>query len=189
VERDRAQAALSPRVEGFWERFVEETGVDGPHAVSGFGTNPTALGALILAGRKRATASAYSWYRDDGHTMPGAGDLTVVVDSAGDPLCVIRTTAVEVRRFGHVDEEFAWAEGEGDRSLEYWRRAHIDFFASEGLPVRDETEVVLERFELLWWPAPGAREEASSPRSRRAALLPIAGALGGLLAVRTLMGR
>lgn len=65
---------------------------------------------------------------------------------------MIRTTEVEVRAFGLVDEAFAWVEGEGDRSLAYWRAAHIDFFASEGRPVDEDTPVVLETFELLWAP-------------------------------------
>jgi uncharacterized protein YhfF len=63
---------------------------------------------------------------------------------------VIRATAVEVRRFGDVDEEFAWTEGEGDRSLAYWREAHLRFFASAGHQVDDDSLLVLERFELLW---------------------------------------
>ena len=64
--------------------------------------------------------------------------------------CVIRTVSVEVRRFAQVDERFAWIEGEGDRSLEYWRAEHVRFFEAEGRPVDDDTPVVLETFELLW---------------------------------------
>jgi uncharacterized protein YhfF len=82
--------------------------------------------------------------------LPKEGDLSVVLDGNGDPLCVIRTTRVEVRRFGDVDEGYAWTEGEGDRSLDHWRRAHIDFFASEGTMVDEDTQLVLDRFELLW---------------------------------------
>ena len=51
---------------------------------------------------------------------------------------------------GAVDDRFAWDEGEGDRSLAYWRRVHIDAFASGGYPVDDSTPLVLERFELVW---------------------------------------
>ena len=35
--------------------------------------------------------------------------------------CVIETTEVTYRRFGDVDATFAYEEGEGDRSLDYWR--------------------------------------------------------------------
>jgi uncharacterized protein YhfF len=109
----------------------------------------TELGLLVRDGPKRATASLRSAYDGD-EPMPRAGDLGVILDGRGRPLCVVRTTGVEVRRFGDVDAEFAWTEGEGDRSLEFWREAHIRFFAEGGEPVSEDTEVVLERFELLW---------------------------------------
>ena len=120
----------------FWGRFVVETGVDGEHPAFGFGSDAemaTELGLLVRDGPKRATASLRSWYEQDGEPMPQPGDLSVVLDGHGDPLCVIRTTTVEVRRFADVDEEFAWEEGEGDRSLDHWRTVHQSFFAAEGL--------------------------------------------------------
>jgi len=123
------------RVSRFWAVFVAATGGDGDHTAWGFGSDPgmaTELGLLVRDGPKRATASLRSAYED------------------GEPLCVIRTTLVETRRFADVDEEFAWTEGEGDRSLAYWREAHIRFFTASGTPPEDDTEVVLERFDLLW---------------------------------------
>lgn len=82
--------------------------------------------------------------------MPQVGGLSVVLDGRGAPACVTRTTDVEVRRFSEVDAEFAYAEGEGDRTLEHRRREHRRFFAMQGVTVDDDTELVLERFELLW---------------------------------------
>lgn len=139
-------------VEAFWRRFVAATGIDGPFTAWGFGSSPemaTQLGLLVRDGPKRATASLRS--DDEGDApMPAAGDLGVILDGDGRPLCVVRTTSVEVRAFGDVDEEFAWTEGEGDRSLAWWRDAHVRFFAAMGTPVDAATPVVLERFELLW---------------------------------------
>ena len=128
------------------------TGIDGEHTAWGFGSDPetaTELGLLVRDGPKRATASLRSAYEPD-EPLPAEGDLSVILDGAGAPLCVIRTTGVEIRRFGDVDEEFAWTEGEGDRSLAYWRRAHVEFFATQGVDVTEDDDVVLERFELLW---------------------------------------
>jgi molybdenum cofactor guanylyltransferase len=142
------------RLEAFWADFVAATGIDGPHTAWGFGSDPemaTELGLLVRDGPKRATAGLRSEYGPD-EPLPEPGELSVILDGDGMPLCVIRTTAVEIRPFGAVDEEFAWTEGEGDRSLEYWRRAHEEFFASQGVEVTDADEVVLERFELLWRP-------------------------------------
>lgn len=140
------------RVEAYWRRFVAATGIDGPHTAWGFGNTErmaSELGLLVRDGPKRATASLRSDY-DGGEPMPRIGDLGIILDGHGQPLCVIRTTGVEVRRFGDVDAEFAWTEGEDDRSLESWRAAHVRFFAAEGRPFGEDTEVVLERFELLW---------------------------------------
>jgi uncharacterized protein YhfF len=140
-----------PDVEAFWRRFVDATGIDGPHTAWGFGSSPqmaTELGLLVRDGPKRATASLVADYDDE--PMPVVGDLGVVLDGDGEPLCVVRTTGVEVRAFGAVDEEFAWTEGEGDRSLAFWRDAHVRFFAGNGMPVDEATPVVLECFELLW---------------------------------------
>ncbi len=142
------------RVDAFWAGFVAATGIDGEHTAWGFGSDPetaTDLGLLVRDGPKRATASLRSAY-EPGEALPAEGDLSVILDGAGAPLCVIRTTDVEIRRFGDVDEEFAWTEGEGDRSLAHWRRAHVEFFASNGVDVSEDDEVVLERFELLWPP-------------------------------------
>jgi uncharacterized protein YhfF len=140
------------RVSRFWAAFVAATGTDGDHTAWGFGNDPgmaTELGLLVRDGPKRATASLRSAY-EDGEPIPRAGELSVILDGDGEPLCVIRTTHVETRRFADVDEEFAWTEGEGDRSLAWWRDAHVRFFADQGVAVDETTPVVLERFELLW---------------------------------------
>jgi len=145
---------LNAAVEAFWRASVEGAGIDGPHTAWAFGDTPEMadeLGLLVRDGPKRATTSLLSWYEgDEPETLPKAADLIVVLDGRGDPICVIRTVKVEVRPFGEVDEAFAWVEGEGDRSLAYWRDAHIRFFAGEGRPVDEETPVVLETFEQLW---------------------------------------
>jgi uncharacterized protein YhfF len=150
MEEDRA-AALSE----FWRSFVEATGIDGPYVTDSYGSDPETadeLGRLVRDGPKRATTSLLSEYEEDDEPLPAVGNLSVVLDGRDTPLCVIRTVNVEVRAFGLVDEAYAWVEGEGDRSLEYWRDGHTRFFASLGKPVDDDTMVVLDTFELLWSP-------------------------------------
>jgi uncharacterized protein YhfF len=108
------------------------------------------LALLVRDGPKRATTSLLASYEEDDEPLPREGDLSVVLDGDGEPICVIRSVSVEVRPFGLVDERFAWVEGEGDRSLEHWRATHVRFFAAEGRTVSDDTLVVLDTFELLW---------------------------------------
>jgi uncharacterized protein YhfF len=150
--RGEQMSENDPEVEEFWRSFVAATGIDGPHTAWAFGNDPEmadSLGRLVRDGPKRATTSLLSSYRDD-EPVPKVGDLSVVLGGGGEPICVIRTASVDVRPFGRVDERFAWTEGEGDRSLEYWRAEHTRFFESEGRHVGDDDPVVLETFELLW---------------------------------------
>ena len=151
-------------VEAFWRGFAEATGVDSPYEAWAFGGDATPdlateLGLLVRDGPKRATTGLLASYEAEGEPLPVVGSYSVILDGAGEPLCIIRTTRVDTKAFGAVDEEFAWVEGEGDRSLGYWRAAHVRFFEAEGTPVGDEDLVVLERFDLVW-PAPPAPQVA-----------------------------
>lgn len=52
-----------------------------------------------------------------------------------------------------ISEEFAYAEGEGDRSHDYWKKKHIHFFTNElsnvGLEFKEDLLLVCERFEVI----------------------------------------
>ncbi len=117
------------------------------------------LAALVLAGTKTATASLYWAYVAEGEPLPQAGDLSIITTWDGTPQCIIETTEVQVVPFNAVDERQAYEEGEGDRSLAFWRRVHWDVFSRECAQIgRDPSEdmpVVCERFRVLY--APGTR--------------------------------
>ena len=119
-----------------------------------FGGAPDALAELTLRGVKTATASAHPLYELQGAPLPHPGDLSVVLDGSDGAVCVIRTTAVNVLPFLEVPARHAWLEGEGDRSLVYWREVHEDFFTRElqavGRAFTPELRVVCEEFEVLW---------------------------------------
>ena len=144
-------------VEEFWAECVASTGIEGPYEAWAFGDDSrpelaTELALLVRDGPKRATASLAAEYEEGNEPLPQPGDLSVILDGNGSPICVIRTAEVQILRFGDVDDVFAWDEGEGDRSLSYWRDAHIRFFAHFGVTVDDDTRMMLERFELVWQP-------------------------------------
>jgi uncharacterized protein YhfF len=103
--------------------------------------------ALVLAGTKTAAASALWEFETDDEPLPEVGTLAIVLDSAGHPHALLRTSDVRIVPFDEVDDEHAFLEGEGDRSLAYWRHAHADYLT----PGHDGSmPVVLERFELLY---------------------------------------
>ena len=62
---------------------------------------------------------------------------------------------VEVVPFDEVDEEHAYLEGEGDRSLEYWREVHERFFTEHATHDRGfatDMPIVCERFRVAYQP-------------------------------------
>ena len=115
---------------------------------------------LVLRGTKTATAGALWDYEAEGEQLPTPGQLSIVLDGRGRPRALIRTDAVEIRPFDQVDDEHAYAEGEGDRSLRYWRDVHRAFFeryATHDRGFSEDMPVVLERFSVLYapeWAAP-----------------------------------
>lgn len=113
-----------------------------------------ALAALVLSGNKRATAGLLWTYEAAHKPLPVPGSLSVVTDWYGNPLCVIETECAAVVAFNDVSAEFAAAEGEGDGSLEFWRRVHWSYFGREcariGRSPIPEMPVVCERFSVVY---------------------------------------
>jgi len=120
------------------------------------------LAAMVIEGPKRATAGLVADYKADGDPLPQAGDYSVILDGAGRPVAVIRATEVYIVPFAEVDEAFAFDEGEGDRTLAWWREVHWTFFsrqcAGRGETMDEHQPVVLERFELVYTERDRGRE-------------------------------
>jgi uncharacterized protein YhfF len=111
----------------------------------------------ILDGTKTATASLAVEYAGL-EPLPRVGERAAVVDSGGRRVAVIETTDVRIVAFGDVDLQFALDEGEGFESVDDWRRAHVRFWEGDEMRaeleradfhVRDDTQIVLERFRLV----------------------------------------
>jgi uncharacterized protein YhfF len=98
---------------------------------------------LVMKGVKTATCST-----EDEPNTSKPGEQWIVLDGSSTPRCVIETTEVTYRRFGEVDAAFAYAEGEGDRSLDYWRQAHRTYFGRQG-KFREDMTLMCERFHLV----------------------------------------
>ena len=111
-----------------------------------FGDSPALadeLVELVVRGIKTATCST-----EDEQNTSAPGERWVVLDGRAEPRCVIETTEVTYRRFGEVDAAFAYDEGEGDRSLDYWRQAHRTYFGRLG-KFREDMMLMCERFRLV----------------------------------------
>ncbi len=118
------------------------------------------LSALVLQGVKRATASLAWRYEVESAPQPKPGDLSIVTDWSKNPLCVIKTEAVDIVPFNEVSEDFARTEGEDDGTLESWRRNHTKYFAGEckrlGREPNERMLVLCERFKIVYQPPSAA---------------------------------
>lgn len=133
-----------------WRSFCLAEKVSGEYQAWTYGDDPDTLAELTLEGKKTATASAYPTYALEGEPLPQEGEYSVILNAREEAVCVIRTEKVTVCPFNQVGEEQAWKEGEGDRTLEYWRRVHRKFFSEElqtmGMVFDEEMPVVCEEF-------------------------------------------
>jgi uncharacterized protein YhfF len=98
---------------------------------------------LVIRGIKTATCST-----EDEPNTSTPGQRWIVLDGRGEPRCVIESTEISYRRFGEVDANFAFEEGEGDRSLAYWREAHRRYFGRQG-KFSEDMMLMCERFRLV----------------------------------------
>jgi uncharacterized protein YhfF len=118
-----------------------------------FGADPDQLARLVMAGIKTATCSGYVFYEDENEPLPSVGDYSIILSGEDEPLAIIQTVKVEVLPMNEVSEEFAIAEGEGDRTYTYWWDAHEKFFKEEldriGHTFQVDMLLVCERFELI----------------------------------------
>lgn len=141
----------------FWKVFKMQQGItrDSYQAWS-FGDTPEMadqLAELVVRGMKTATTSAYELYEAD-EPLPQPGAYNIILDGRGEPVAVTKTVVTEIVPFQSVSWEHAWHEGEGNRSLAYWRKVHEAFFEKEyieaGLKFNMDIPCVCEVFEVVF---------------------------------------
>src|SRR5215470_1471943 len=96
----------------YWQQFLASlsVGTDPPSgfvepAVFGFTReDATEISKLVLEGVKTATGSVLWSYQADGKAVPRPGDFWIVVDGEDNPVCIIRTSSVQVIPFSEVGQ-------------------------------------------------------------------------------------
>ena len=128
----------------------------GPVRVDGYGDSAdlsNELLGLIKSGRKRAGTGLLWAYEHDREAIARKGDIEIVVDHLNQPALITRIVSSEIVAFNQVSAEYAAIEGEGDGSLDYWRKGHWNFFSRECRRIgREPTEtmpVICNVFEVL----------------------------------------
>ncbi|WP_379155890.1 ASCH domain-containing protein [Paenibacillus sp. sgz5001063] len=149
----------NPAIIEYWKAYLEEH----PEAEAlydsawSFGDNARLadeLLALVLQGVKTGTAMNYELNEVRGLPLPFIGGHSILLDSQGVPRGIIKTTKCEITPFHDVTPEFAYSEGEDDRTLESWRFHHEAYFSREmkafGMTFDPGMRVVCENFELVF---------------------------------------
>lgn len=137
----------------YWKAYWK--GQEKPESVTAwqFGDNPDVLAQLVVKGIKTATCSGYIFYELENEPLPTTEDYSVILNSEDQPVAIIKTTSVEITPMNEVPEAFAIAEGEGNRTYEYWWDVHEEFFENElkaiGREFTEDMLLVCERFELI----------------------------------------
>jgi uncharacterized protein YhfF len=112
------------------------------------------LADLVVKDIKRATSHSLLGLQQRKETLPKIGDFFVVTNWKGDAKCIVRTTSVKLIPYFAIHAEHARLEGEGDKSLEHWRKVHWDYYTRElaefGKRPLESMIVVFERFEKVF---------------------------------------
>ncbi len=149
---------LSEPAQTYWADCAAGIGApaDRPLRARRFGSTPAMndlLLGLILAGEKTITSTSPWLYDDALQRAPAIGDYWVVMDGAGRPAAVLRTTSVKTLLMNEVTEEDSRHEGPAVRPIETWRKVHWNFFtrvlAPLGKSPAADMPVTLEYFEVV----------------------------------------
>lgn len=125
-----------------WNKFSKENNIESSYQAWSFGVDAEDadnLANLVLKGEKTGTSSAYDLYLQEKEPLPKEGDYSI-----------IKTIKVEVIPFNEVTEMHAFKEGEGDKSLAYWRQVHEEFFKNLCIDFNYNMKVVYEHFEVVY---------------------------------------
>jgi len=107
---DDLDTALTDAGAALWRAYLAHLPSDHPHRATrvtafSFADSPglaDELAALVVSGRKRATASLPIQFEAEGAALPVAGDVSIVTRADGTPLAIIETTDVRLVPFGDV---------------------------------------------------------------------------------------
>ena len=153
---------MDPRAQAYFEKFLGTLSPDLPQQDQQFDTyyfcadqeNADICADLVITGEKRATAGLLWSYQAENEAVPEVGQLSVITNWSGEPRCVTEVIEVEIKPFNEVTADFAFEEGEGNKSLGFWREVHWKFFSEEcdqlGLVPSEDMPVVLEKFKVVY---------------------------------------
>lgn len=124
-----------------------------------FGNSPEMADELlanVLSGEKTGTSSLHLLYELglEDEKMPEVGNYSVLLDGKKEAQAIICTKVVDILPYSQISEVHGYLEGEGDRTLNYWREVHQPFFEQEleqyNLTFSEDLLIVYELFEVVF---------------------------------------
>ena len=73
----------------------------------------------------------------------------MLVYNNGKDACKIETINVIITEFKNITEDLAYLEGEGNRSLDYYKKVHTKYFKAIDEDFNENTKVVFEVFKVI----------------------------------------
>lgn len=130
------------------QRYVEATA---------WGNSPELadrIARLIHAGIKTTTSSLLWSQQKHQWVVEKPGDKSIVLDSQGNPVCVIEMQQVFVKPFDQVDAEFVYHYGEGDRTMAFWHQNMWDYYREEcqalGRAAAQDMPMICQVFKVVY---------------------------------------
>ncbi len=109
---------------------------------------------LVVKGIKQATATSVWWFEKNNEVLPKIGDQYIVTDWNGNAKAIIETIKIELVPYNKITPEFAATEGEGDKSLIYWKKVHKAYYSREMKPYGEQFDenmmIVCEYFKKIF---------------------------------------
>jgi len=152
----------STLIDEFWAMYLQslpptESREKRYHEAFHFGSSERManLCADLVAKRIKTATSSLLWeYEVKRKPLVQVGDLSIVTNWNGEPICVIETIEMRIKPFKEVDEEFVSDYGEGDRSMKWWHEKMWEYYSEEsrslGRAPTSEMPIVCERFRVVF---------------------------------------
>ena len=149
---------MSDKIKKYWEKFCKEKNIsiDTKYEAWSFGNTKEMADELVdLVNKviKTATTGAYDLYEED-EEIPKVGEYNIILDGSGEPICITITREVYILEYNLISSNHAFLEGEGDRSYEYWKKVHDEYFTEEfknsGKEFYEQAPMVCEVFEKVY---------------------------------------
>ena len=128
---------MSENIELLWENFINDNitylNVKIPESFYFCDNEKDAndCAKLVVKNIKQATAPSLWSFEINNEKLPRKGDLNIITNWNKVPQAIILTTKIELIKFSEITARFAQREGERDKTLAYWRKAHKAYYKRE----------------------------------------------------------